>query len=341
MNVDEHPHRAKCTGGEVARSVGVVVIGRNEGERLERCLTSVLQQADCVVYVDSGSTDNSVAMARSKGVAVVALDMRIPFTAARARNAGFERVREIAPSARYVQFVDGDCELCPQWISTAASFLDGKSDFGVVAGRLKEKFPDASVYNQLCDMEWSVPEGESKTSGGIAMMRVSAYEEVQGFNATLICGEEPELCARLRSKGWRVWRLADGMAWHDANMMHFRQWWVRTVRAGYGFAQAAFMDRSNLERRGARESRSAWFWGGCIPFATLCLALYGGWPALLVLLVYPLQMVRLALRGKRSWYQNWVRAYFLVMGKFPEVVGQVKFKYQQISGQQSGLIEHK
>ena len=46
--------------------VAVVAIGRNEGERLRACLASVVPLAACVVYVDSGSTDGSVAMARTR-----------------------------------------------------------------------------------------------------------------------------------------------------------------------------------------------------------------------------------------------------------------------------------
>jgi len=45
--------------------IGVVVIGRNEGERLKRCLQSVRGRAACVVYVDSGSTDDSLASGRT------------------------------------------------------------------------------------------------------------------------------------------------------------------------------------------------------------------------------------------------------------------------------------
>ena len=70
--------------------VGAVAIGRNEGERLRRCLTSLLQQIARVVYVDSGSRDDSVAVAQSLGVKVVVLDTSAPFSAARARNAGFD-----------------------------------------------------------------------------------------------------------------------------------------------------------------------------------------------------------------------------------------------------------
>src|SRR5260370_33356312 len=89
---------------------GVVVIGRNEGERLRQCLRSLSTSA-VVVYVDSGSADGSAQWARSQGVEVVELDVGRPFTAARARNAGFTRLRELASDLLYVQFADGDCEL--------------------------------------------------------------------------------------------------------------------------------------------------------------------------------------------------------------------------------------
>src|SRR5687767_7508555 len=133
--------RLNCVGGEiyailpsmpseVQAKVGVAVIGRNEGERLRVCIDSVVG-AGRVVYVDSGSTDDSVAMARSKGVAVVNLDLSVPFTAARARNSGFKRLREIAPDAIYVQFVDGDCELDPSWLGEGLKFLDEHPDVAV------------------------------------------------------------------------------------------------------------------------------------------------------------------------------------------------------------------
>ena len=68
-------------------------------------------RASVIVYVDSGSNDGSVQRARHLGADVIELDMRVPFTAARARNVGFRRLREISPDIEYVQFVDGDCEL--------------------------------------------------------------------------------------------------------------------------------------------------------------------------------------------------------------------------------------
>ena len=320
---------------------GVVVIGRNEGERLRKCFESLGASAARVVYVDSGSTDGSIEMARAAGVEVVELDLRTPFTAARARNAGFHRLRESGADVRYVQFVDGDCELAAGWLEQAAAFLDGRGEAAVVCGRLREKHPERSIYNLLCDIEWDAPAGEAKACGGIAMMRAAAFDGVQGFRAGMIAGEEPELCVRLRAAGWRIWRLDAEMARHDAAMMHFRQWWVRSLRSGYSYALGADLHGAPPERHRVRERRSAWFWGLGVPAAAGALALAWGPWALLLLLAYPLQLARLAMRGGRASRENWWRAAFLVLGKFPEMLGQVKFLTHRYLGGRARLIEHK
>lgn len=322
-------------------SYGVVAIGRNEGERLRKCLESVAGQAARVVYVDSGSTDGSVAMARSMGSEVIELDMQTPFTAARARNEGFERLRQLAPDLRYVQFVDGDCEVVSGWLDVAAAFLDVHPEVAAVCGRRRERHPERSVYNLLCDIEWNTPVGEAKSCGGDVMMRVDALAAAGGYRSSLIAGEEPELCVRLRAAGWRVWRLDREMTLHDAAMMRFGQWWKRTLRSGHALAEGAFLHGAPPERHRVRESRSAWFWGlGWPLFAFVCTVLVGPF-GLVAFALYPLQVVRLALRGDRSMRENWWRAVFLVIGKFPEMLGQMKFLFHRHLGGQSRLIEYK
>jgi glycosyltransferase involved in cell wall biosynthesis len=328
-------------GTRLGSAVGVVAIGRNEGERLGRCLDSVVRLADGVVYVDSGSTDGSVANARARRVAVIELDMSLHFTAARARNEGFRRLRELAPGLAYVQFVDSDCEIADGWLEKAAIFLNDHEGVAVVCGRRREKYPAQTIYNMLCDIEWDTPVGEAKACGGDAMMRVNAFESVHGFRADLIAGEEPELCVRLRASGWRIWRLDEEMTLHDAAMLHFSQWWKRSLRGGYAFAQGADLHGSPPEWHGVRESRSAWFWGLGVPLiAFACTALIGPF-GLTVFAIYPLQVVRLALRGVRSARENWWRALFLVIGKFPEMLGQLKFLMRRRLGGQPRLIEYK
>ena len=325
----------------MATGIGVVVIGRNEGPRLERCLISLIGSAQKVVYVDSGSTDNSVQMARKLGVEVVELDMTIPFTAARARNEGFARVQQLLPTMRYVQFVDGDCEVVGTWLPQAQAFLDARPDVAVVCGRRRERFPQRSIYNFLCDREWDTPVGEAKACGGDALMRADAFAAASGYRADLIAGEEPELCVRLRASGWKVWRLGEEMTLHDAAMTRFKQWWQRSMRGGYAFAEGAFLHGAAPEQHWLRESRRAWFWGLGIPLAAVVASLLLGWFGLLLLLIYPVQVMRLARRGDGLPRENWLLAFFLVLGKFPEMVGQVKFLLSRIVGGKTALIEYK
>ncbi len=321
-------------------SVGVVAIGRNEGARLGQCLRSVAELAGTVVYVDSGSTDGSVELARKLGAAVVALNLDTPFTAGRARNAGFRHLLQLAPGLRHVQFVDGDCQIVAEWLDKAARFLDEHPGIAAVCGRRRERHPEQSVYNGLCDSEWDTPVGETKACGGDAMMRVDALESVQGFSPGLIAGEEPELCVRLRAAGWRIWRLADEMTLHDAALQHFGQWWRRTLRGGYAFAQGASLHGAAPERHWVRESRSAWFWGMGIPLLVFAVVTWWSAWGLLLLAIYPLQIIRLAMR-KQQTRSNWRRAGFLVLGKFPEMLGQLKFLAHHHAGSQPRLIEYK
>ena len=321
--------------------VGIVAIGRNEGERLRKCLNSVVGQAATVVYVDSGSTDGSVSMARALGVAVVELDMTIPFTAARARNEGFKRLHEIAPKLGYVQFVDGDCEVVPGWLEAAVRFLDEHPDVAVVCGRRRERVPDRSVYNMLCDIEWDTPVGETKACGGDALMRADAFEGVGKYRDGLIAGEEPELCVRLRAAGWKIWRLDEEMTLHDAAITRFGQWWKRTKRSGYAYAEGTHLHGASKERHWVKETQRVWLWGLGLPVITIILAVWLGIWCLLLLLIYPAQVIRLALRGTRSARENWLHALFLTLGKFPEAMGQLNFLYNRLAGKTARLIEYK
>jgi GT2 family glycosyltransferase len=323
-------------------AIGVVAIGRNEGDRLKGCLESMHGLAYRMVYVDSGSIDASVELARDFGVTIVELDPRSPFTAARARNEGFRKLIKLPGTIDYVFFVDGDCEVVPGWPERAAQFLDGHPDIAVVCGFRREKYPDRSVYNLLCAIEWSdCALGESRFCGGDALVRVAAFQQVNGYRPELICGEEPEMCVRLRKAGWRIWRLGDDMTLHDAGIYRFSQWWKRMLRGGYGFAQGVALHGAAPERHGVRESLRAWFWGFCIPLAAAVCTFVIGWRGLLVLLLYPLQLVRIALTGKRSVKQNWWRAGALVVSKFPEVLGQIRYLVNRIRQAQSRLIEYK
>jgi len=320
-------------------SISAVVIGRNEGERLKLCLQSLAGMR--TVYVDSGSTDGSPQWARDHGAELVELDMGEPFTAARARNAGFRRLKDGANDLRYVQFVDGDCELASGWIEAAAAFLDGNPKVGAVCGRRRERFPERSVYNWLCDVEWEGPPGETRFFGGDVMIRREAFEAVNGYREDMIAGEDPELGVRLRAAGWRAWRLDREMTLHDAAMTRFSQWWRRSVRAGYSYALGACLHGKGPEQHFAWEARRTWIWGFWLPLVCLAAGLMAspwGWAAWLI---YPLQVARQTLRNTGSLRQRATLAFFQTLARFPEALGQVMFERDRLLGRQRRLIEYK
>ena len=320
--------------------VGYVVIGRNEGERLIACLASLRAMRGSVVYVDSGSRDDSIANAREAGADVVALDMSAPFTAARARNAGAARLAAIAPDTAYIQFIDGDCVLDARWTTIASAFLDRTPGAAVACGRLRERFPQASLYNRLCDLEWDTPIGETESCGGIAMMRRSNFEAVGGFNAALVAGEEPELCLRLRERGAIIMRLDAEMALHDAAMTRFSQWRKRATRAGYAFSEISSLHKGSAKRIWARETKRALLWAGLAPAALLGALVHPA--ALLALLLYPAQFVRLWLRNRaRLGRDAPAFAALSVIGKFAEAFGIARHALARMRNRSGALIEYK
>lgn len=315
--------------------VAAVVIGRNEGDRLAKCLDSLTGQADPIIYVDSGSTDQSIKVAEKVGATVVSLDMSKPFTAARARNAGLDRIKDIDDGAEYVQLVDGDCEVREGWIEVAVRFLEENEDAAMVAGRLRERSPEESLWNRLADAEWAVDPGQVQAVGGIAMARRRAIEEVGRFREELVAGEEPELCLRLRRRGWKIHRLADEMAFHDIAMHRISQWWTRCRRCGFAYAEGAALHGFEPERYRVRETVRALFWGSAIPFIAIFGAFFTPW-TLVLLLAWPMQMVRLKVRGFST-----IRSIFLTLGMIPESLGVMDYVWKRAIGRKSELFEYK
>lgn len=332
--------------GMVDRKLGVVVIGRNEGDRLKACLAS-LNGVASLVYVDSGSQDGSMEFAAAQGIDTIALTTDRPFTAARARNAGIRHLLARNSGIEFIQTVDGDCTMAPGWLDVAAATLRASSKVSTIFGRLRERYPDLSVYNRLCDAEWNVPVGEAESCGGIAMHRAATLAAAGCFNEALIAGEEPDLCLRLRRAGWSIVRIDAEMGNHDANILRFAQWWRRTVRAGFAYADHVWRHRSSSLPSWKRQTARFAFWGAVLPATILALlVIFGlsGWPlawALLPMLAYPSQFVRIWLRERRRSPFAARAAAFSVIGKFAEAWGALKFLCVSATRRKAGLIEYK
>ena len=334
--------------------VGVVAIGRNEGERLRGCLASLVgrDRVAALVYVDSNSTDGSVDLARSMGVEVIELDMSRPFSAARARNEGFARLKAVAPGIEYVMFVDGDCEVVASWIARARAELEARPGAAVVCGRRREKFPEATIFNRLADLEWDTPVGEALACGGDSVMRASAFEAVGGFDPTCPAGEEPQLCTRLRKAGWTVYRVDAEMTRHDLAMTDSRQWWKRHYRSGYAGLDVStrFPGEPRLFLAELRRART---WGAGLPAAAVAAGLGAGL-ALgplaglgvvgVAALAYPLQALRLAAKIRPRVVDTptaLAYGYHTTVAKWANLSGQIGYLRDRRRGRSARLIEYK
>lgn len=328
--------------------IGLVVIGRNEGERLKRCLRSLIDRAQYIVYVDSGSTDDSVAFARSLGVEVVELDRGAGYSAARARNAGLARIAK--NQIPFVQFVDGDCAIDESWIRIARRYLESHVDVAVVVGHLAERDPSASLWHRLCNLEWRGPLGDLTSCGGIHMARADVLTQLRGFREDMVAGEEPELCVRLRLEKWRIERVNAPMATHDAAMTRFSQWWKRAIRGGHAYAEGAALHGRGPLRHNVQQVRSTLLWGAAIPLILLGLAVASIWIPLLLIgaaavaILITLQWIRI-MRGccRRGFAPNDARLYatFCLLAKPAGAMGIITYWYNRLRGTRSGLIEYK
>jgi GT2 family glycosyltransferase len=326
-----------------------VVIGRNEGQRLARCLESIRSvrgvDVESIIYVDSGSVDGSPQYAISMGCRVIELDPSRPFSAARARNEGFACLMEHDPNAQYVQFLDGDCDLVHGWLEKGASVLMDRPDVGIVCGHVRELFPAKTVYNQLLDLEWQRTPGEVRSCGGNFLIRAGVFRAVGGFRPDVIAAEDDEFCVRVRRSGAKISLVDANMVLHDIAMTQFSQWWRRSRRTGHAFAHVAALHGQSEDRYFVADCRRIWFWALVLPVIALSFAPFTyGLSALLAALAYGIQFVRTYLRSKRRGWsarQALIYSFFTVLFKFPALTGLLEYHWRQLHGRDFTIIEYK
>jgi len=326
---------------QITNEIGVVIIGRNEGDRLVQCIESAKTQIDKIIYVDSNSSDNSIQNASEREVETVQLDMSIPFSAARARNVGWQSLIKKYPRLKYIHFIDGDCIFFDDWINKAHNFLDNHPGYAVVCGKRCEKFPDNSIYNALCDVEWDTPTGDTLSCGGDALITVKALQSVNGYTNRFIAGEEPEMCFRMRNKGWKIHRLDAKMTNHDAAINKFSQWWKRAKRCGYAYALGFDAHGHSPEKYKKKQTLSALVWGAIFPILTIFCAITLSPVFLILLAMYPFQIWRLYRSSKLHKPLRTIWACLIVIAKFPESLGVLEFYLHKVLRKQSTLIEYK
>lgn len=327
--------------------ISVVIIGRNEGERLRLCVQSVLAMRRPrfeleIVYVDSGSTDSSVALAESMGVRVIPLQPERP-TAALGRNAGWR-----AAHGSIVLFLDGDTVLHPDFV---AASLPHFSDPAIAAiwGHRRELHPERSIYNRILDLDWIYRPGLTAFCGGDALFRRSVLKRTDGFDDTLIAGEEPELCRRIRALDFTILHVDHPMTGHDLAITRWQQYWRRSTRAGHAFAEVSDRFRATDQPFWSEESRRNLNRAPVL----LALPLAGFAASLYFRSLVPLSGVvlfGLAIAVRSSWKARWKsrdRLALLLYGahshlqQIPIFVGQLQYRWNRRKGKRSLLVEYK
>lgn len=309
--------------------IGIVVIGKNEGKRLEKCLEALTPFAKPIVYVDSNSHDQSVPFAKNLGIEVVLLTHN-KTTAALCRNAGFKRLMEMAPGTTLVQFVDGDCALDPQWLSFAEKVFESEPQVAIVAGILDERDAHQNIYKQLSQIEWYRAAGEIDYTGGNFMMRAAVFQQIGGFNPAIFAAEDNDLGSRTRQQGWKIVQINCKMGIHDSRIVDFKTFWERSIRTGYAFAQVYLTKRDGAPSLLKREYYSTLFWGGLIPLLAIVGTIWNCW-SLALFAVYPLLFVKivLSMKGQWGWENAFLYAYGCVIGKFPALLGILEFWWKK------------
>lgn len=328
-------------------TVSVVVIGRNEGDRLVRCLASVnamRQPAGGVekIYVDSASTDGSCERAAAMGVRVVRIAPARPCAAA-ARNAGWRAAR-----GRLVLFLDGDTVLDPDFVvGSMPAFDDPK--VAIAWGHRREIAPRASIYQRVLDLDWVYRPGRTAYCGGDALVRRDVLVATGGFDDALIAGEEPDLCRRIRARGWEIEHLDRPMTLHDLAMTRWNQYWRRAQRAGHAYAEVAERSSGSAtplwgDVARANERHVAVLAGILVTGLAAALALRSPLPLAAALAALAGLCVRTALR--ESWKTNDPVTLLLYgmhshLQQIPILAGQVAYRRDRRRGRERGLIDYK
>jgi hypothetical protein len=208
-----------------------------------------------------------------------------------------------------------------------------------------ERYPEASIYNAMCNREWNTPIGLTDAFGGDFLIRADAFSLVGGFAEEQVAHEEPELCGRLRRAGFKICRIDEDMTIHDAGIFHLSQFYKRNRRAGFGIAQALIRSGLQIDPGGAAILRRSLLWSIIPPLSALSACLILGPLGIALLAAYPAQIVRQALQNKQKaggTIPNRIKVATLSMvGKFGEAQGAMEFYVKKTFGKPAKPIYYR
>ena len=327
-------------------ALSVVVIGRNEGQRLARCLESVRGirgfRRVQLVYVDSASVDGSPELAAQYDAEVIVVHPERP-TAAFGRNAGWRHATE-----EFVLFLDGDTILHPDFPMAAFNAMATDSKICAVWGHRRELYPEKSIYIRVLDLDWVYAPGIVEACGGDVLMRRSALLEAGGYDDRLIAGEEPELCRRLRARGYSILHIDHPMTRHDLHITRWSQYWTHARRGGYAYAEIADRFQRTEDPFWHADARRGAILGCVLGFSFVVALAASFRYQYLPMAIWSGLFLAVSVRSawKARWKCNNAMTLLLYgihsqLQHIPILMGQSQFILDKRRGKQRGLIEYK
>lgn len=328
--------------------LSVVIVGRNEGERLTRCIQSVyaahhLPPDTEIIYVDSNSQDQSPEHARQLGAKVLVVHPPRP-AAAIGRNAGWK-----VATGEYILFLDGDTLLNPDFIQAALTALENDPQLAIVWGHRREIYPQKSVYQRVLDLDWLYRPGYVEFCGGDALMRRQVLEAVDGYDPQLIAGEEPEMCQRIRDKDYKILHIDHPMTLHDLAITHWSQYWQRAVRTGHAYAEVSqrlqHTPNPLWQKEAVKNIIHANLLFDFLLFGSLfSLLLMSWWPLGIASLLFLALSLRSAWKARWKANNPWTLFLYGLHSQFQQIpiaIGQLSYYWYKWRGKRRQLIEYK
>ena len=210
--------------------ISFIVVGKNEGWKLKLCFDSIrkvvlLDQIKNyeVIYVDSRSSDDSVALAKTYPKTRV-------FLVTGECNAGVGRnVGAKLAAGEILFFVDGDMELQPNFLKRVLC----DDEKGLVYPFISGLHLDI-VYNSQWIMQYThlqkhpkdVTEYYQQITGGLFMVERKYWEELGGIDTRLRANEDYDFGLRMSERSIKLCRKCQLLVKHHTTPYNLRSTYV-------------------------------------------------------------------------------------------------------------------
>lgn len=293
--------------------ISFIVIGKNEGWKLKLCFDSILNvvqkdeiNAYEVVYVDSRSSDDSIALAKTYP------NIRV-FLVTGECNAGVGRnIGAKEALGNILFFIDGDMELQPNFLKNVLCDNEKRLVYPFISGLHLDMLYDTSWkfrYSQLenhppCDEIWMI------TTGGLFMVERKYWEELGGIDTRLRANEDYDFGLRMSERGVKMCRKCQLLVKHHTTPYNLRSTYVTWAKYSSVVFRKHWRNIEYWKRLLIPAQYTAFTLMGCVASLIIGVIFYPSCWWLLLLVGYLLILLR---KAKKQNEVNVIMMIWLIM----------------------------